>query len=257
MSRSVHFIQAQRACVMQPRVRITLGIESPDVFISPNPNGVPSESDRSQSFTMSSNSRGMDATPLGLVVGIACGSSRYPGLFQPWAIIRKPVGLGLSPSPIADMNHFARLHLCQSAQNIRHQRQQHRNAIIARMKHDEADRKSRDMLLIDHVAINGDQRIEIQLCPAEQIAIFDPVPPHVLHRHDDMRQKLALQRSRQVLIKQQAHDRKRVLKRVQHPCRGAPALVRGSRMENHPRTSPSCLLRQDTPSECLSAHEFP
>jgi hypothetical protein len=36
--------QAQRACVMQPRVRRTLGIESPHVFISPNPNGVPSDS---------------------------------------------------------------------------------------------------------------------------------------------------------------------------------------------------------------------
>ena len=86
-------IQAQRACVMQPRVRRTLGIESPHTSISPNPNGVPSNVDRSKPFTMSSNSRGMDATPLGLVVGIACGSSRYPGLFQPWAIIRKPVGL--------------------------------------------------------------------------------------------------------------------------------------------------------------------
>lgn len=36
--------QAQRACVMQPRVRRTLGIESPHVFIPPNPNGVPSGS---------------------------------------------------------------------------------------------------------------------------------------------------------------------------------------------------------------------
>lgn len=86
-------IQAQRAFVMQPRVRRTLGIESPHVFISPNPNGVPSKVERSTAFTMSSSSRGIDATPLGLVVGIACGSSRYPGLFQPWAIIRKPVGL--------------------------------------------------------------------------------------------------------------------------------------------------------------------
>ena len=37
-------IQAQRAYVMQPRVRRTLGIESPHVFISSNPNGVPSDS---------------------------------------------------------------------------------------------------------------------------------------------------------------------------------------------------------------------
>jgi hypothetical protein len=37
-------IEAQRACVMQPRVRRTLGIESSHVFISPNPNGVPSDS---------------------------------------------------------------------------------------------------------------------------------------------------------------------------------------------------------------------
>jgi hypothetical protein len=37
-------IQAQRACVMQPRVRRTLGIESPHISISPNPNGVPSVS---------------------------------------------------------------------------------------------------------------------------------------------------------------------------------------------------------------------
>ena len=36
--------QAHRACVMQPRVRRTLGIESSRVFISPNPNGVPSGS---------------------------------------------------------------------------------------------------------------------------------------------------------------------------------------------------------------------
>ena len=36
--------QAQRACVMQPRVRRTLGIESSHVFISLNPNGVPSGS---------------------------------------------------------------------------------------------------------------------------------------------------------------------------------------------------------------------
>ena len=86
-------IQAQRACVMQPRVRRTLGIESSHTSISTNPNGVPSKVERSTAFTMSSSSRGMDATPLGLVVGIACGSSRSPGLFQPWAIIRKPVGL--------------------------------------------------------------------------------------------------------------------------------------------------------------------
>ncbi len=50
MSRAVHLIQAQRACVMQPRVRRTLGIESPHVFISPNPNGVPSKVERSTTF---------------------------------------------------------------------------------------------------------------------------------------------------------------------------------------------------------------
>lgn len=44
MNRAVNLIQAQRACVMQPRVRRTLGIEPPHVFISPNPNGVPSGS---------------------------------------------------------------------------------------------------------------------------------------------------------------------------------------------------------------------
>lgn len=93
MSNTDGISQAQRACVMQPRVRRTLGIESAYVFISPNPNGVPSKVDRSQAFPMFSNSRGMDATPLGLVVGIACGASHYPGLFQPWATIRKPVGL--------------------------------------------------------------------------------------------------------------------------------------------------------------------
>jgi len=37
-------IQAQRACVMQPRVRRTLGIEAPLTSISPNPNRVPSGS---------------------------------------------------------------------------------------------------------------------------------------------------------------------------------------------------------------------
>ena len=44
MSRAVHLIQAQRACVMQPRVRRTLGIESPHSSIYSNPNGVPSGS---------------------------------------------------------------------------------------------------------------------------------------------------------------------------------------------------------------------
>ncbi len=44
MNRAVNFIQAQRACVMQPRVRRTLGIQSSRVFISPNPKGVPSGS---------------------------------------------------------------------------------------------------------------------------------------------------------------------------------------------------------------------
>ena len=42
--------QAQRACVIQPRVRRTLGIESPHAPISPNPNGVPSKLERSTSF---------------------------------------------------------------------------------------------------------------------------------------------------------------------------------------------------------------
>ena len=41
MSRAIRLIQAQRACVMQPRIRRTLGIESPHTSISPNPNGVP------------------------------------------------------------------------------------------------------------------------------------------------------------------------------------------------------------------------
>jgi len=44
MSRAIRLIQAQRACVMQPRVRRTLGIESSLTSISPNPNGVPSVS---------------------------------------------------------------------------------------------------------------------------------------------------------------------------------------------------------------------
>jgi hypothetical protein len=86
-------IEAQRACVMQPRVRRTLGIESPHTSISPNPNGVPSKVEYLHVFTTSSNSRGTDATPLGLVVSIVGGKSPYPGLFQPWAISRKPVGL--------------------------------------------------------------------------------------------------------------------------------------------------------------------
>lgn len=86
-------IQAQRACVMQPRVRRTLGIESPRTLISPNPNGVPSKGECFHTSTTSSNSRGNDATPWGLVVSIAGGKSAYPGLFQPWAISRKPVGL--------------------------------------------------------------------------------------------------------------------------------------------------------------------
>ncbi len=85
--------QAQRACVMQPRVRRTLGIESPRTLISPNPNGVPSKGECFHTSTTSSNSRGMDATPLRLVVSIAGGKSAYPGLFHPWAISRKPVGL--------------------------------------------------------------------------------------------------------------------------------------------------------------------
>ncbi len=42
-------IQAQRACVMQPRVRRTLGIESSYTSISSNPNGVPSGSTDSES----------------------------------------------------------------------------------------------------------------------------------------------------------------------------------------------------------------
>ncbi len=41
MNDLINRIQAQRACVMQPRVRRTLGIESPYTLISPNPNGVP------------------------------------------------------------------------------------------------------------------------------------------------------------------------------------------------------------------------
>jgi hypothetical protein len=41
MSDTDSIIQAQRACVMQPRVRRTLGIESPHTSISVNPNGVP------------------------------------------------------------------------------------------------------------------------------------------------------------------------------------------------------------------------
>ncbi len=85
--------QAQRACVMQPRVRRTLGIEPPHVPISPNPNGVPSKVERSLTFTTPSTSRGMDATPLGLVAGVAADESPCPGLFQPWAMMRKPVGL--------------------------------------------------------------------------------------------------------------------------------------------------------------------
>ena len=44
MSNTHGINQAQRACVMQPRVRRTLGIESSYVFISPNPNGVSSDS---------------------------------------------------------------------------------------------------------------------------------------------------------------------------------------------------------------------
>jgi hypothetical protein len=39
MSDTDSIIQAQRACVMQPRVRRTLGIESPHTSISVNPNG--------------------------------------------------------------------------------------------------------------------------------------------------------------------------------------------------------------------------
>lgn len=85
--------QSQWVRVMQPRVCRTPGIESPRFFISSNPNGFPSKVNRSQAFTVFSYFRGMDATPLGLVVEIAGGTSRYPGLFQPWAIVRKPVGL--------------------------------------------------------------------------------------------------------------------------------------------------------------------
>lgn len=68
-------------------------LEAPHTSISPNPNGVPSKVELFHASTTSSNSRGTDATPLGLVVSIVGGKSAYPGLFQPWAISRKPVGL--------------------------------------------------------------------------------------------------------------------------------------------------------------------
>jgi len=42
MNRAVRLIQVQRACVMQPRVRRTLGIESLHTSIPSNPNGFPS-----------------------------------------------------------------------------------------------------------------------------------------------------------------------------------------------------------------------
>ncbi len=99
----VFFNQAQRACVMQPRVRRTLGIESPPTSIPPNPNGVPSK------VECSSNSRGTDATPLGLVVSIVGGKSPYPGLFQPWAISRKPVGLERKTTDHASASRRSRL----------------------------------------------------------------------------------------------------------------------------------------------------
>ncbi len=101
--------QAQRACVMQPRVRRTLGIKSPHTSMSPNPNGVPSKVEGLHAFINSSNSRGTDATPLGLVVGIIGGESPNPGLFQPWAVSRKPVGLERKTTDHASASRRPRL----------------------------------------------------------------------------------------------------------------------------------------------------
>ncbi len=93
MRRSCSIPQAQRACVTQPRVRRTLGIESSHDSILPNPNGVPYLA-RGRSLVVKANlSRTRYATPLGLVLDDSNGLSSHPGLFQPWAMIRKPVGL--------------------------------------------------------------------------------------------------------------------------------------------------------------------
>lgn len=248
--------QAQRACVMQPRVRRTLGIESPHTSISPNPNGVPSKADRSQAFTMSSNSRGMDASPLGWAVGIVGGSSRHPGLFQPWAIIRKPFGLGLSPPPIANMNDLAGLHVWQLAQNIGNKREQLVHVVASGMKNHQADGERRDMLLIDHISVDGDERLKLCLCASEQMTILDSVPAHFLDRQHCVRPQMAFQPARQVLIKQQANDRRQSPELYLHPSPAVPTLARGSRTGSHPETPPAgppCLDKHPT---CLSVHEF-
>jgi hypothetical protein len=64
MSRAIQLIQAQRACVMQPRVRRILGIKSPHTFISPNSNGVPLVSTDHESRLLISTERdGYSASP--------------------------------------------------------------------------------------------------------------------------------------------------------------------------------------------------
>lgn len=248
--------QAQRACVMQPRVRRTLGIESPHVFISSNPNGVPSKVDRSQAFTMSLNSRRMDATPLRLVVGIAGGSSRYPGLFQPWSIVRKPLGLVLSSPPIADMNDLAGLHIRQLTQDVGNKRQQIVHVVAGGMQDHEANGKGRNMLLVDHVPVDGDERLKFCLCADEQMAVLDPVPAHFLDRQHRVRTQMALQPARQVLIKQQAHDQRQSPELCLHPSPAAPMPARGSRTGNHPGIPPTGPLCSSKPPACLLAHEF-
>jgi len=97
-------IQAQRAYVMQPRVRRTLGIGPSHASIPPNPNGVPSKVELLRTCAAAMITRGTDATPLGFRFGDDMSSSRVPGLFQPWAVFRKPVGLDVEmPAP-----HLAR-----------------------------------------------------------------------------------------------------------------------------------------------------
>ena len=74
--------QAQRACVMQPRVRRTLGIESSQTSISPNPNGVPSASadheSRASKVAISlremSWTHGKLTSPRVTIIWHACGS---------------------------------------------------------------------------------------------------------------------------------------------------------------------------------------
>jgi hypothetical protein len=90
----------------------------------------------------------------------------------------------------------------KQSENFVHQRARIGKSVASRLERNNCDSQFSDVLFTDHVAVHGDENVELFLCAIQKQAVLHPSPADQGHRLDLMSGQIATKSPIQVFVEQ-------------------------------------------------------